>query len=530
MSMISNKQSLLTVAGMYIQWAPHQAMYSPQAQAGGIDFWVSKVSGTDGSPVWGVQAGTNTDDAAYGIALDSSGDVLICGRTLGSLYAAHVGSLDDYWVAKRSGSDGSLIWGVQLGTTGHDLASAVAVDGNGDVFLTGYTSDSLHGTHVGGLDAWVAKRSGSDGSLIWGKHIGTATTDTGNALAVDSSGNVFITGKTAGVLSGSNAGLHDYWVYKRSGVTGATIWKVQGGTSDEDYANGLAVDSAGDVYLTGYTAGSLYATNAGSRDIWVSRLSGTDGSLVWGVQDGSILDDLSNAMALDNEGNVYATGHTEGGVYVSSTGGHNFWVTKRSGTDGSLTWSYVHEAAFDSLATAVIVDGSGSVITAGYTNGALYGTNFGGNDFWVFKSVASPTGQPSGTPTMLPSSLPSTLPNSPSGYPTGRPTYVPSTINVVQITSNDSEEWDVSFLWLYRVIAVLFVVILCGYIVYYFVRNVRNKVDDVNSVGGGSGGRDGMSAVVPLMSVSRTVELNVLHAKDMVRMEENVVPFTDTEN
>jgi hypothetical protein len=131
---------------------------------------------------------------------------------------------------------------------------------------------------------------------------------------------------------------------------------------------------------------------------------------------------------------------------------------------------------------------------------------------------------------MLPSSLPSTLPNSPSGYPTGRPTYVPSTINVVQITSNDSEEWDVSFLWLYRVIAVLFVVILCGYIVYYFVRNVRNKVDDVNSVGGGSGGRDGMSAVVPLMSVSRTVELNVLHAKDMVRMEENVVPFTDTEN
>jgi hypothetical protein len=242
------------------------------------------------------------------------------------------------------------------------------------------------------------------------------------------------------------------------------------------------------------------------------------------------LDDLSNAMALDNEGNVYATGHTEGGVYVSSTGGHDFWVTKRSGTDGSLTWSYVHEAAFDSLATAVIVDGSGSVITAGYTNGALYGTNFGGNDFWVFKSVASPTGQPSGTPTMLPSSLPSTLPNSPSGYPTGRPTYVPSTINVVQITSNDSEEWDVSFLWLYRVIAVLFVVILCGYIVYYFVRNVRNKVDDVNSVGGGSGGRDGMSAVVPLMSVSRTVELNVLHAKDMVRMEENVVPFTDTEN
>jgi hypothetical protein len=132
---------------------------------------------------------------------------------------------------------------------------------------------------------------------------------------------------------------------------------------------------------------------------------------------------------------------------------------------------------------------------------------------------------------MLPSSLPSTLPNSPSGYPTGRPTYVPSTINVVQITSNDSEEWDVSLLWLYRVIAVLFVVILCGYIVYYFVRNVRNKVDDVNSVGGGIGGRDGMSAVVPLMSVSRTVELNVLHAKDMVRMEENVVvPFTDTEN
>jgi hypothetical protein len=150
--------------------------------AGGIDFWVSKVSGTNGSPVWGVQAGTNTDDAAYGIALDSSGDVLICGRTLGSLYAAHVGSLDDYWVAKHSGSDGSLIWGVQLGTTGHNYADSVAVDSNDDVLVTGYTSDSLHGTYLGSLDVWVTKRSGSDGSLIWEKQFGTATADFCHAL------------------------------------------------------------------------------------------------------------------------------------------------------------------------------------------------------------------------------------------------------------------------------------------------------------------------------------------------------------
>ena len=192
-------------------------------------------------------------------------------------------------------------WNVQFGTPSAEnsyFSLGIALDSSDDVYITGNTEGSLYGTNAGSSDGWLAKRVGSDGSFSWGVQFGTALHDDAIAIAVDSGGDVVLTGSTKGDLHGSNAGDKDSWISKRSGSDGSFIWGVQIGTIAEDYAVGVAVDYSGDVYTAGYTLGSLYATlrSAGNRDFWVTK---RNGAFIWGLQHGSVDSDSGRGTQLD---------------------------------------------------------------------------------------------------------------------------------------------------------------------------------------------------------------------------------------
>ena len=145
-------------------------------------------------------------------------------------------------------------------------------------------------------------------TAIWTKIICSSAIDFASGIALDGDGNFYVTGYTTGNLDGqTNAGLKDIFVTKYD-QTGTKQWTSLLGTASDDAAGGIAVDASGNVYVTGYTNGSLAGqTNAGGADVFVAKYDGS-GARIWVALLGTSADDAGNGIAADSSGNVYVTG------------------------------------------------------------------------------------------------------------------------------------------------------------------------------------------------------------------------------
>jgi hypothetical protein len=364
--------------------------------SGGCDIFVSKMYGSSGDLLWGFQIGTSENDGAYSVAVDNNGDIFSGGYTFQSLYGTYFGEYDIY-INKLDGSSGELIWGYQTGTSTGDLASGICVDIRGDVFTVGRTSGSLYGPFKGGFcDIVVSKVNGSSGDLIWGYQTGTASTDDAYSICVDSVGNVFIAGYSEGSLDGVNSGSGDIYISKLDGSSGELIWAYQTGTKNEDCAYGIAVDSNGDVVVTGSTDGSLYVDSTGQSDIFILKLDGTSGAFVWGYQTGTPYVDSAASICVDGADNVFITGSTCGSMYGELNGGKDIIVSKHDSSTGDLIWGYQAGTDFYDLGLGVALDATGNVVMAGESYGSLYGASYGGADIVTCKlGGESPSASPS---------------------------------------------------------------------------------------------------------------------------------------
>ena len=234
-------------------------------------------------------------------------------------------TLDKYAII--TGTKGSfeishMFGGVQqLGTSSYDNARGVATDSSGNVYVTGWTEGGLDGnTSAGNSDLFVVKYN-SSGTKQWTKQLGTSSWDNANGVATDSSGNVYVTGYTQGALDGTNAGSRDLFVVKYNS-SGTKQWTKQLGTSSTDLANGVTTDSSGNVYVAGGTYGGLdNNTNAGNSDLFVVKYN-SSGTKQWTKQLGSSSSDYANGVATDSSRNVYVTGDTYGGLDGNTNAGN----------------------------------------------------------------------------------------------------------------------------------------------------------------------------------------------------------------
>jgi hypothetical protein len=302
-------------------------------------------------------------DVASALAVDGSGNVYITGYSPGS------GTGRDYATVKYD-AGGVQQWASRYDgpANGDDVASALAVDGSGNVYVTGESEGSGTGNdyatvkyNAAGVQQWVARYNGPAGSDDWA-----------NALAVDGSGNVYVTGGSLGSGTG-----YDYATVKYN-ASGAQQWasRYNGPASGPDVPNALAVDGSGNVYVTGFSAGSGtssdYATvkyNASGAQQWVARYDGPTSGF-----------DVASALAVDGSGNVYVTGLSAG----SGTGYD--YATVKYNASGAQQWAsrYDGPASGDDYARALAVDGLGNVYVTGYSLGS--GT---GNDYATVKYNAS---------------------------------------------------------------------------------------------------------------------------------------------
>lgn len=313
-------------------------------------------------------------DAGLAIAVTADGSVLVTGRSIGT-----VTWLDyDYATIKYSPA-GAEQWAKRYNGPGayDDDASAIVLDPNGNIFVTGWSSqsDSAYseydfatiGYNSNGDTSWTSRYDGLPG-------IGPGSDDFPMALGLSADGYLYATGR-------SKKESDPYPLMatiKYSATTGAVIWVkyLNGTAAGQDAAQDLAVDAASNVYVTGYTQN----TTTG-RDVTTIKYSAT-GDTLWVRQyDGpaSGLDEAT-AIKLDAQGNVYVAGNSQG------LGGSRDFVTIKYSPSGDTLWVrlYAGPALGYDAAVALGVDGMGSVLVTGQSNEAG-----GSSDYATIKYSAS---------------------------------------------------------------------------------------------------------------------------------------------
>jgi hypothetical protein len=278
--------------------------------------------------------------------------------------------------------DPSLVWNTFLGGSGGDAGDGIAVDGSGNVYVTGY-SDATWGSPVrayaGDKDAFAAKLN-SSGTLIWNTFLGGSDYDSGHGIAVDGSGNVYVAGEsyaTWGAPAHAYSAGDDAFAAKLNSA-GSLTWNTFLGGSDYDTATGVAVDGSGNVYLAGASYGTwgtpVRPYGGGSYDAFAVKLNSA-GSLAWSTFLGGSGIDFGLGIAVDGSGNVYVVGKS-GATWWSPvrayTAGDDAFAAKLN-SFGGLTWNTFLGGSGNDYGQGIAVDGSGNVYVAG-CSGATWGS------------------------------------------------------------------------------------------------------------------------------------------------------------
>lgn len=184
----------------------------------------------------------------------------------------------------------------KTGTTGTEGPSAIAIDSTNNIYIGGSTDGSLYGTHSGGSwrDVFLVKLN-SSGTEVWSKQFGASSgTDTLSDIAIDSTDNVVIVGKTNKDIFGTNSGLFNNGYIIQYNSAGTQQWVAELQTDQIDWIRSVAIDSSDNIYVGGDSKGALFSSNRGLEDFFFAKYNSA-GTQQWskllrmGQSDESIL-------------------------------------------------------------------------------------------------------------------------------------------------------------------------------------------------------------------------------------------------
>jgi Beta-propeller repeat len=306
---------------------------------------------------------------------------------------------------------GNILWSERFGDASDQVARNVAVDGLGNVFVTGNFSGTINfggGTlmSAGGDDIFLAKLD-PNGAHVWSKRFGDGGSQVGYAVSTDGAGNVVVTGAFSGTVDFGNgplvsSGGDDVFVAKLD-PSGGPIWSRRFGDLKGQSAIGVAIDGSDSVLVTGYFSGTLdfgggplLATGTG--DIFAAKLDAS-GNHVWSKRFGGGTDQHGSDIAVDSLGNAVLTGYFFGGAVdfgggpLTNAGSADAFLAKLDASGGHV-WSKHFGDSGTQVGTSVAVAGTGNVVVTGYFNNtADFGggplVSSGGADLFVAKLDAS---------------------------------------------------------------------------------------------------------------------------------------------
>jgi len=308
----------------------------------------------------------------------------------------------DYDPARPLIIDPVLTYSTYLGGSGFDQGYAIAIDSLGNAYVTGATAaidfpttPGAFQTNYGGGDAFVTKINPSGSALVYSTYLNGAS---GNGIAVDSDGNAYITGEagttkfptTGGAFQTTPMGF-DTFVTKLNAAGSALVYSARFGGNLDDFGRGIALDSAANAYITGWTVCrsaicTFPTVNAfqpnyagGNNDAFVTKINSSGSSLVYSTYlgGGKIIngtEDWGQGIAVDSAGSAYVTGYTfspdfpvTAGAFDTSRAGLDAFVTKFTPDGSSLIYSTFLGGAGHEQGQGIAVDASGNAYVAGIT-------------------------------------------------------------------------------------------------------------------------------------------------------------------
>ncbi|MCS7028362.1 MAG: SBBP repeat-containing protein [Bacteroidia bacterium] len=378
---------------------------------GSYDAFVTKLNPTGTGLVYSTYIGGSEVEDAFSIAVDGSGSVYITGYTESPNYDVTTGIFQAIYEGKgdafvtKFNSAGSVIYSTFLGGSEQDEGLGIAVDGNGNAYITGITastnydvtSGAFQTTHGGGssiafFDAFVTKLNASGSSLVYSTYIGGSNSDQGYGIAVDANGFAYVTGYTqstnydvtSGVFQSTNGGGIDVFVTKFNTAGTGLVYSTYIGGSGADWGTSIAVDASGNAYITGHTNSNNYDVTSGAfqttfgggaRDVFVTKLNNLGTVLIYSTYIGGSDHDEGSDIVVDNGGNAHITGFTFSANYDVSTGSFqttkegnkDAFVTKLNASGSGLVYSTYIGGSNDEEGNGIALDGSGNVYVTGWT-------------------------------------------------------------------------------------------------------------------------------------------------------------------
>jgi uncharacterized repeat protein (TIGR01451 family) len=373
------------------------------------------------------------DDYGAAIAADSSGNAYVTGETSSLKFPHSPGALQgtnhgghDAFVVKLNAAGSALIYSTYLGGSSNDGGHGIAVDASGSAYVTGLTVSGDFPTvnplqlTSHGVDAFVAKLNADGSALVYSTYLGGSGSDGGSGIAVDASGNAYVTGGTGSTdfptvnpLQPTNHGGGDAFVLKLNAAGSALVYSTYLGGSGYDGGSHIAVDTGGNAYVAGGsqstdfpTVNPLQPTNHGNLNAFVAKLNASGSALVYSTYLGGSGSnfDAADGIAVDAGGNAYVVGFTSSTDFPTvdplmpqfQGGNYDAFVAKLNADGSALVYSTYLGGSNSDVGQAIAVDGSGNIYVTGYTNSTNFPTAYplepnyhAQNDAFVVKIVAA---------------------------------------------------------------------------------------------------------------------------------------------
>jgi hypothetical protein len=411
---------------------------------GSFDAFVTKLNPTGSGLVYSTYLGGSGQDIGRAIAVDAARNAYVTGltnssnfpTTAGAFQTAYGGGSQDAFVTKLNRTGSALVYSTYLGGSDVDDGFSIFVDAVGNAYLSGGTNSAnfpttpgaFQTTNAGGFDAFVTKLNPTGSApLVYSTYLGGSGDDGGNpvVIAVDAFGNAYVSGATnstnfpttAGAFQTTyGGGILDAFVTKLNPTGSAPlVYSTYLGGSGEDSSTGIAVNAAGNAYVTGGTFSTNFPTTpgafqttfgAGSFHAFVTKFNPTGSApLVYSTYLGGSGGDGGSAIAVDATGNAYVTGSTNSsnfpttaGAFQTTFGGgiNDVFVTKLNPTGSApLVYSTYLGGSGDDEGSGIALDpmpnpnayvvGLSASTNFPITPGAFQTSNAGSYDAFVAK-------------------------------------------------------------------------------------------------------------------------------------------------
>lgn len=377
-------------------------------------------SPTDNSAhlIYGTYLGGTGADYSEGIAVDAQGSAYVVGWTYSSDFPTTLGAVDpsfnggqiDAFVVKLNPTGTGLVYATFLGSSYFDYGLDIAVDTSGNAYVTGVTyagdfpttSGAFDPNFNGGYtDAFVVKLNLTGSALVYATFLGGSGVygDSGNSIVVDTAASAYVTGRTYSGTSGdfpTTSGAFDTtfngdykddaFVVKLNSTGSRLTYSTYLGGEDDDNGESIAVDTAGNAYVTGSTKSPNFPTTAGAfdtdyndsynTDAFVVKFNSTGSMLTYSTYLGGEDDDNGESIAVDAAGNAYMTGFTKSPNFPTTLGAFDTQyntasreavVVKLNSSGKRLSYATFLGGSVDNFGADIVVDAMGSAYVTGFT-------------------------------------------------------------------------------------------------------------------------------------------------------------------